>query len=292
MANLPVRGVNRVNTVLRIVLHMFFRICVIMLRLFVNKVTLAIVGALIIAGAIFAALRVAPPAKSIAGDVEQHSLEELTVQFSTAPLPLSLPLLHVSSYDIQWRSIGTGESWTTEGEVSILGVTEGTEAVSYTVKGLDPDRVYRFRLRGRNILGAGPWSDWFPSNGLVPGPGPTPTPEPSPTPTPTPTPQTQPNAARFIAGLPPTVGQSITVELSLAVDTYSNLGDWQWESSADALSDWNDIDDIAVEGSSNYTPVEEDVGMFLRAYATYLNSDGVLMRGLSSTIGPVQAAPE
>ena len=234
----------------------------------------------------------APPAKSIAGDVEQHSLEELTVQFSTAPLPLSLPLLHVSSYDIQWRSIGTGESWTTEGEVSILGVTEGTEAVSYTVKGLDPDRVYRFRLRGRNILGAGPWSDWFPSNGLVPGPGPTPTPEPSPTPTPTPTPQTQPNAARFIAGLPPTVGQSITVELSLAVDTYSNLGDWQWESSADALSDWNDIDDIAVEGSSNYTPVEEDVGMFLRAYATYLNSDGVLMRGLSSTIGPVQAAPE
>ena len=69
MANLPVRGVNRVNTVLRIVLHMFFRICVIMLRLFVNKVTLAIVGALIIVGAIFAALRVAPPAKSIAGQV-------------------------------------------------------------------------------------------------------------------------------------------------------------------------------------------------------------------------------
>ena len=45
MANLPVRGVNRVQMVLGIVLHMFFRICVIMLRLFVNKVTLAIVGA-------------------------------------------------------------------------------------------------------------------------------------------------------------------------------------------------------------------------------------------------------
>ncbi len=292
MANLPVRGVSRVHTVLGIVLHMFFRICVIMLRLLVNKVTLAIVGALIIVGAIFAALRVAPPAKSIAGEVEQHSLEELTVQFSTAPLPMSLPLLHVSSYDIQWRSIGTGESWTTEGEVSILGVTEGTEAVAYTVKGLDPDRVYRFRLRGRNILGAGPWSDWFPSNGLVPGPGPTSTPEPSPTPTPMPTPQTQPNVARFIAGLPPQVGQSISVELSLAVDTYSDLGDWQWESSADALSDWNDIDNISVEDSSSYTPVDADVGMFLRAYATYVDSEGVLKRGLSSTIGPVQAAPE
>ena len=184
MANLPVRGVNRLQIVLRIVLHMFFRICVIMLRLFVNRVTLAVIGALFIAGAIFAALRVAPPAKSMAGEVQQHSLEELTVQFSTSPIPLSMPLLHVSSYDIQWRSIGTGESWTTEGEVTILGVTEGTEGVAYTVKGLDPDRVYRFRLRGRNILGAGPWSDWFPSNGLVPGPGPTATPEPSPTPTP------------------------------------------------------------------------------------------------------------
>ena len=52
MANLPVRGVNRLQIVLRIVLHMFFRICVIMLRLFVNRVTLAVIGALFIAGAI------------------------------------------------------------------------------------------------------------------------------------------------------------------------------------------------------------------------------------------------
>ena len=76
------------------------------------------------------------------------------------------------------------------------------------------------------------------------------------------------------------------------MDTYSGLGDWQWESSADALSDWNDLDNISVEDSSNYTPGDADVGMYLRAYATYLDSDGVLMRGLSSTIGPVQAAPE
>ena len=292
MANLPVRGVNRAQMVLRIVLHMFWRICVTMLRMFVNRVTFAIIGALIIAGAIFAALRVAPPAKSITGEVQQHSLEELTVQFATSPMPLSMPLLHVSSYDIQWRSIGTGESWTTEGEVTLLGVTEGTEGVAYTVKGLDPERVYRFRLRGRNILGAGPWSDWFPSNGLLPGPGPTPTAEPTATPTPTPTPQTETNVVRFASGQPPTVGQDITVELSLSVDSYSDLGSWQWERSADALSEWDDINDISVDGSSTYTPVEADVGMFLRVYATYVDSEGVLKRGLSSTIGPVQVASE
>ena len=290
MANLPVRGENRVQMVLRLVLHMFFRVCVIVLRVFVNRVTLSVVGALVIGGAVFAALRVAPPAKSVAGEVQQHSLEELTVQFATAPVPLSMPLLHVSSYDIQWRSIGAGESWTTEGEVTILGVTEGTEAVSYTVRGLDPERVYRFRLRGRNVLGAGPWSDWFPSSGLVPGPGPTPTPEPTPTPTPTPTPLTETNVVRFAPGQTPTVGEPITANLTLDEDAYSDIGTWQWERSVDALDDWDLINTIAVEDATTYEPVEDDVGMFLRAYITYVDEDGVYRRGLSPIIGPVQAA--
>lgn len=290
MANLSIRGVNRVQMVLRIFLHMILRMCVVVLRLFVNRITLAIIGALIIVGVIFAGLRVAPPAKSDSGQVRQRSLEELTVQFSTSPLPLSMPLLHVSSYDIQWRSMGTGESWTTEGEISILGVTEGTEDVSYTLRGLDPQRIYRFRIRGRNLLGAGPWSDWFPAMGLVPGPEPTATPEPTPTPTPTPTPQTEPNVVSFISGQPPTVGQAISVQLSLAVDSYSNLGSWQWEISSDALGEWNEIPEISAFDSSTYTPVEDDVGMFLRTYATYVDSEGVLKRGLSLTIGPVQAA--
>ncbi|MDE0631860.1 MAG: fibronectin type III domain-containing protein, partial [Caldilineaceae bacterium] len=181
------REVSRVQMVFRVFIHVILRMCVTMLRLLINRFSLAIVGALIVVGAIVAAMSMAPPQKSVEGQVEQHSMEELTVQFATAPLPLSLPLLHVSSYDIQWTSVGTGESWTTQGEITISGVTEGTDAVSYTVKGLDPERVYRFRTRGRNLLGAGPWSDWFPSNGLVPGPGPTPTPEPTATPTPTPT---------------------------------------------------------------------------------------------------------
>ena len=292
MANLPMREVNRVQMVFRVFLHVILRMSFVMLRLLINKISLAIFGVLIVAGAIVAAMSMAPPPKSSSGQVEQHSMEELTVQFETAPLPLSLPLLHVSSYDIQWTSVGTGESWTTQGEISISGVTEGTEAVSYTVKGLDPERVYRFRTRGRNLLGAGPWSDWFPSNGLVPGPGATATPAPTATPTPTPTPQTETNTVYFNTDQRPTVGEEITAQLSLSQDSYSNLSDWQWQSSETALSDWDDINNINVEDTASYTPTSSDVGSFLRVYVTYTDIEGVLKRGLSPTIGPVQEATE
>lgn len=288
MANLPMREVSRVQMVFRVFIHVILRMCVTMLRLLINKFSLAIVGALIVVGAIVAAMSMAPPQKSVEGQVEQHSMEELTVQFATAPLPLSLPLLHVSSYDIQWTSVGTGESWTTQGEITISGVTEGTDAVSYTVKGLDPERVYRFRTRGRNLLGAGPWSDWFPSNGLVPGPGPTPTPEPTATPTPTPTPQTETNTVYFDTDQRPTVGREITARVTLSEDAYSNLGDWQWQRSETALSDWVDITSIDIDDTDSYTPVSTDVGSFLRVYVTYTDSEGILKRGLSPTIGPVQ----
>lgn len=288
MANLPMREVSRVQMVFRVFIHVILRMCVTMLRLLINKFSLAIVGALIVVGAIVAAMSMAPPQKSAEGQVEQHSMEELTVQFATAPLPLSLPLLHVSSYDIQWTSVGTGESWTTQGEITISGVTEGTEAVSYTVKGLDPERVYRFRTRGRNLLGVGPWSDWFPSNGLVPGPGPTPTPEPTATPTPTPTPQTETNTVYFDTDERPTVGREITARVTLSEDSYSNLGDWQWQRSETALSDWVNITGIDIDDTDSYTPVSTDVGSFLRVYVTYTDSEGILKRGLSPTIGPVQ----
>lgn len=288
MANLPMREVSRVQMVFRVFIHVILRMCVTMLRLLINKFSLAILGAIIVVGAIVAAMSIAPPAKSVQGQVEQHSMEELTVQFATAPVPLSLPLLHVSSYDIQWTSVGTGESWTTQGEITISGVTEGTEAVSYTIKGLDPERVYRFRTRGRNLLGAGPWSDWFPSNGLVPGPGPTPTPAPTATPTPTPTPQTETNTVYFNTDGRPTVGQEITAQLTLSQDAYSNLGDWNWQSSETALNDWVDITGISAGETDSYTPVSTDVGKFLRVYVTYTDSEGILKRGLSPTIGPVQ----
>ncbi|MDE0141061.1 MAG: hypothetical protein OXI80_05125 [Caldilineaceae bacterium] len=282
------REVSRVQMVFRVFIHVILRMCVTMLRLLINKFSLAIFGVLIVVGAIVAAISMAPPQKSLEGQVEQHSMEELTVQFSTAPLPLSLPFLHVSSYDIQWTSVGTGESWTTQGEITISGVTEGTDAVSYTVKGLDPERVYRFRTRGKNLLGAGPWSDWFPSNGLVPGPGPTPTPEPTATPTPTPTPQTETNTVYFNTDDRPTVGESITAQLTLSEDAYTNLGDWQWQISETALSDWTDITGLDTEDTASYTPVSTDVGSFLRVYVTYTDEYGILKRGLSPTIGPVQ----
>ena len=291
MANYPVKGVTRVSMVLRIFVQMFLRMSMIILRLLVTRLSLAFFGVLIIAGAILAGLRVAPPAKSVAGQVQLRSVEELTVQFSTGQTPLSMPLLHVASYDIQWRSMGTGESWTTEGEVTISGVTEGTEAVSYTIRGLDPVRVYRFRIRGRNILGAGPWSEWFPSNGLVPGPEATATPVPTATPTPTPTPQTMTNVVRFTTGNSlPRVGEAIDVELTLSSHSYTGLGQWQWERSENALDGWADVTNDSESDTSSYTPVGTDAGKFLRAYVTYYDIEGNFKRGLSPITGPVEEA--
>ena len=292
MANLPMRETQRVQMIFRVFIHVILQMSLTMVRLLINKISLAVIGALVVVGAIVAAMSMVPPPKSIPGEVAQYSMEELTVQFATAPLPLSIPLLHVSSYDIQWTSVGTGESWTTQGEITISGVTEGTDAVSYTVKGLDPERVYRFRTRGRNLLGAGPWSDWFPSNGLVPGPGPTPTPGPTATPTPAPTPQTETNTVYFNTDQRPTVGQQLSAQLSLSEDAYSNLSDWQWQSSETALNDWLDINQISTEDTSLYTPADSDIGKFLRVYVTYTDSNGVLKRGLSPTVGPVQDAQQ
>lgn len=292
MANLPVRDVNNVQMVIRMVLHVLLRMSMVLLRLMVNRISLAIFGVLLIGGAIFAALRLAPPAQTVAGQVQQRAMEELTVQFSTLPMPLAIPMLHVTSYNIQWRSMGAGESWTTEGDISIAGVTEGTEEVAYTVRGLDPDRVYRFRVQGKNVLGAGPWSDWFPSNGLVPGPEATPTPEPTATPTPTPTPQTATNVVRFTTNRQPIVGEQITAQLTISQESISNVGTWQWESSMDALTNWESVNDIAPADTSRYTPVVTDVGKFLRAYVTYTDNNGIYKRGLSVIIGPVEGTTE
>ena len=78
--------------------------------------------------------------------------------------------------------------------------------------------------------------------------------------------------------------------MNLSSTQYSNLGDWKWEASADALTGWEDITDVNATDTSTYTPSASDEGMFLRAYVTYTDSDGVFKRGLSPTIGPVTAA--
>ena len=85
MANLPMREVNRVQMVFRVFLTVILRMSFVMLRLLINKVSLAIFGVLIVVGAIVAAMSMAPPPKSVSGQVQQHSMEELTVQFEDSP---------------------------------------------------------------------------------------------------------------------------------------------------------------------------------------------------------------
>jgi len=84
------------------------------------------------------------------------------------------------------------------------------------------------------------------------------------------------------------VGEAITANLTLSEDAYSNLSDWQWQISETALSDWADITGLNTEDTASYTPISTDAGSFLRVYVTYTDSEGILKRGLSPTIGPVQ----
>jgi len=49
-----------------------------------------------------------------------------------------------------------------------------------------------------------------------------------------------------------------------------------------------DITGIDIDDTDSYTPVSTDVGSFLRVYVTYTDGEGILKRGLSPTIGPVQ----
>ena len=86
---------------------------------------------------------------------------------------------------------------------------------------------------------------------------------------------------------PPVVNRAIRVELTLADAAYSELGHWKWERSNDGLRGWVDVTDYDADDSSIYTPEDANKDKYLRASATYLDSDDKLKRGLSPTIGPV-----
>lgn len=71
---------------------------------------------------------------------------------------------------------------------------------------------------------------------------------------------------------------------------------WQWSRSARATGGWTDIEDDedtdAVEGeSSSYTPIADDVGMYLRATATYTDEHGKDKTAEAISANPVQADP-
>lgn len=67
------------------------------------------------------------------------------------------------------------------------------------------------------------------------------------------------------------VGVEITAEEPVDPDGGVTGVTWQWESSSDGSTGWSDI---SGETSAAYTPVEGDVGNFLRATASYTDAEG------------------
>ena len=84
------------------------------------------------------------------------------------------------------------------------------------------------------------------------------------------------------------VGVAITAEEPVDPDGGVTSVEWQWESSSDGSTGWSDI---AGATSAAYTPVDGDVGNFLRATANYTDAHGP-GKSASSEATPTAVAPE
>ena len=73
----------------------------------------------------------------------------------------------------------------------------------------------------------------------------------------------------------PEVGVSVTASLTGPVGVITGLS-WQWDRSANGINGWTEIADGT---SASYTPVEADLGIYLRATARYNDEQGFGQRG-------------
>ena len=83
-------------------------------------------------------------------------------------------------------------------------------------------------------------------------------------------------------------GVAITAEEPVDPDGGVINVSWQWESSSDGSTGWSDV---AGATSAAYTPVDGDVGNFLRATASYTDAQGP-GKSASSEATPTAVAPE
>ena len=85
----------------------------------------------------------------------------------------------------------------------------------------------------------------------------------------------------------PQVGAVLTATLTDPDGSISNLA-WQWASSPNGSSNWATISGAA---SARYTPVDGDVGNYLRAMASYTDGHGAGKSAQAVTANPVEDAP-
>ena len=85
----------------------------------------------------------------------------------------------------------------------------------------------------------------------------------------------------------PRVGAALTASLTDPDGSMSNLA-WQWAGSPDGSSNWATLSGAA---SATYTPVEGDVGNYLRAVASYTDGHGPGKTAAAVSANQVQDAP-
>ena len=85
----------------------------------------------------------------------------------------------------------------------------------------------------------------------------------------------------------PQVGAALTATLTDPDGSISNIT-WQWASSPNGNSNWAPISGAA---SSRYTPVDGDVGNYLRAMASYADGHGAGKSAQAVSANPVGDAP-
>ena len=85
----------------------------------------------------------------------------------------------------------------------------------------------------------------------------------------------------------PRVGAALTAALTDPDGSISNMT-WQWASSPNGSSNWATISGAA---SARYTPVDGDVGNYLRATASYIDGHGAGKSAQAVSTNPVEYAP-
>ena len=90
---------------------------------------------------------------------------------------------------------------------------------------------------------------------------------------------------------PPRVGTELTATLSDPDGTVSDAT-WVWEGSADGSTGWTVVTGaVSTVTTSSYTPVDGDLGRYLRATATYTDPEGSGKSAEAVSGNPVQARP-
>ncbi len=169
----------------------------------------------------------------------------------------------------------TGESWQWARSTSDTGPwsdISGATSAAYTPVEADVDNYLRARASYTDPQGSGKSAEAVTSATVV---GVTATPN---------------DGTVAVSPAQPVVGTAMTASLTDADTGRTGLTwQWAWSTGSSATGNWTDISNAT---SASYTPVDGDVGRYLRATATYTDSDGPNQTASGISASAVQAATQ